>query len=186
MKSKSEWYATKFELSRGRWRSNRKLVGPGSRLVSDLQVAAYERALHKHAKGRLVDLGCGNAPLAGIYQDLVDSFLWVDWPNSPHQVFEVDQFADLNVGLDFGDESFDTLLLSDVLEHVAQPEALFKELARIMRSGATLIVGVPFLYWIHEEPNDHHRFTRYKLSDFGIVNGLEVVEVKEVGGGLDT
>lgn len=38
---------------------------------------------------------------------------------------------------------FDVVLLQDVLEHVEDPRALFRELAGYLRAGATILVGTP-------------------------------------------
>lgn len=116
---------------------------------------------------------------------MVTDVVWVDWPNSAHQDAEVDVVADLNVPLPFPDMSFDTVLLSDVLEHIAEPDALFSEITRILRPGGHAIVGVPFFYFLHEEPHDYHRYTRYKLIHFGSKHNLSVTSVHEVGGGID-
>lgn len=186
MQIKEKWYPTKFEQHKAGWRSSRSTVGLSSRLFADLLAAAYEMALRKHASGRLIDLGCGNAPLTGIYREYCDEFVWADWPNSLHQLFELDMGIDLNEELPFPPDSFDTILLTDVLEHIAEPDSLFNELNRIISPGGYIIIGVPFLYWIHEEPHDHHRFTRFKLADFVKNSSLEVEYIEVIGGGIDT
>lgn len=183
-KHKSDWQPTKYVLRGGRWRGSGG-ESLSSRLIMDLQVAAYTAAIARYAKGRLADLGCGNAPLAGAYAPLVDDYVWADWPNSLHQIFQLDEDIDLNGTLPFGERSFDTLLLTDVLEHIAEPDRLLAQLARILKPGGHLIVGVPFLYQIHEDPHDYHRYTKYKLADFAAKHGLEVVSIDEIGGGFD-
>lgn len=181
---KADWHPTKYENYRGRWRAARE-GGVASRLMTDLQAAGYQRAIECYAQGSLIDLGCGNAPLTALYASRVDGYSWADWPNSPHQKFQLDHEIDLNDTLPFGASSFDTILLSDVLEHVANPERLFAQLATILKPGGHLIVGVPFLYQLHEQPHDYHRYTSHKLRHFGEIHALEVIEVYEVGGGLD-
>lgn len=156
-----------------------------SRLMGDLQVDAYEYAIRKYASGRLIDLGCGNAPLAGIYRNLVDAYSWADWANSAHQNFDIDFEVDLNGLLPFDDQSYDTVLLTDVLEHIAEPDQLFSELARILKPGGKLIVGVPFLYYLHEEPHDHFRYTKFALEHFGVKHRIPSVEIVEAGGAFD-
>jgi SAM-dependent methyltransferase len=182
---KKDWYPTKYEFYAGRWRGKREYA-LGSRIIEDLQAAAYEHALKQHARGRLVDLGCGNAPLAGIYAPQVSDYVWVDWPvSSDRQVFELDYQIDLNGPLPFSAAEFDTVVLSDVLEHIAEPDFLLSELTRITRPDGNIIVGVPFMYGIHERPHDYHRYTRFKLEQIARKNGLEVVQVSEIGGALD-
>jgi SAM-dependent methyltransferase len=182
---KKDWYPTKYEFHRGRWRGKRDWP-VGSRIVEDLQAAGYERTLKEHARGRLVDLGCGNAPLAGIYIPHVDEYLWVDWSVSQDgQIFELDYEVNLNGPLPFGDAEFDTVVLSDVLEHIAEPDNLLTELARITRPNGNIIIGVPFLYCIHEKPYDYYRYTRFKLEQLAAKNGLLAIQINEVGGALD-
>jgi len=45
--------------------------------------------------------------------------------------------------LPFLDETFDTIICSQVIEHVPMDQAIFVELARVARPGARLILGTP-------------------------------------------
>jgi SAM-dependent methyltransferase len=182
---KRQWFPTKYENHRGRWRAARTGTGVASRLMADLQARGYQEAIERYARGTLIDLGCGNAPLSAVYAPYVDKFYWADWPNSPHQKFDLDYEVDLNGTLPFEPSSFDTVLLSDVLEHIPAPDKLFGQIAGMLRPGGSLIVGVPFLYHIHEYPNDYYRYTRFKLERFGQDHDMEVLEIRELGGALD-
>ena len=82
----------------------------------------------------------------------------------------------------FKDSCFDTVLLSDVLEHIPNPEILIAEVARILRSGGCTVIGVPFLYYLHETPHDFNRYTRYQLERLLKNAGLKVEQLEEVGG----
>jgi SAM-dependent methyltransferase len=186
MKNVDQWKPTKFEqTSKGIWRSNRKKVPARSRLIADRIAAVYAAAIHAHAKGRLVDLGCGDVPLYGIYRDYVGDVFCVDWPGSTHGAAYVDLFADLNEQLTLEEGSFDTVIASDVIEHLHTPQALFDSAARALRPGGKLIVGAPFLYWLHEVPHDYHRYTRFALERMAVKAGLNVVELSSYGGVTD-
>jgi SAM-dependent methyltransferase len=54
---------------------------------------------------------------------------------------------------------FDTVVCHQVLEHVRDPMAAARELARVLRPGGTAIVSVPHLSRRHELPHDYFRFT---------------------------
>jgi SAM-dependent methyltransferase len=178
------WRPSKAELHRGHWRASRDVqqVSRRSRFSADLLIAAYERAIRKHAHGVLADIGCGRAPYFGIYRHHVSTSVGVDWPNSPHARDQVDVLSDLNVVIGLPDESADTILCTDVLEHIFQPAILWRELARIARPGAALIVGVPFLYWLHEQPFDYHRYTEHALRRYAEDAGFEAIEIAPIGG----
>lgn len=49
--------------------------------------------------------------------------------------------------LPFDDESFDVVLSSECIEHTADPRASFLSLARVLRSGGTMILSVPNSRW---------------------------------------
>jgi SAM-dependent methyltransferase len=106
-------------------------------------------------KGRVLELGAGP-----------DAYLEVDGT----QVISLDidrQFAPTVTAdahaLPFADASFDGVIASQVFEHLHDPSVAAGELARVMRPGACLILAVPFLYWVHQEPHDYYRYTAYGL-----------------------
>jgi SAM-dependent methyltransferase len=185
MPNPQTWTASKAELHRGRWRASRNPadVTVGSRLIGDLLVEAYERQLRAHARGVLVDLGCGKAPYFGIYRGLVTKSVGVDWESSIHAGDQVDVKCDLNRKIALPDAFADTVLCTDVLEHLFEPQRAWNEIARILKPGGKAIIGVPFLYWIHEAPHDYHRYTSFALRKYAAAAGLDV-ELLEATGGL--
>ena len=186
MRNADRWTETKYVRRRGRLRASRDpaQVGVGSRLISDLVAAAYDRHLPRYARGRLIDLGCGTAPLYGAYRGLVDSVVCVDWANSPHAALYLDREVDLNGPLPFDAAAFDTLILSDVLEHVAEPANLWREMARVIAPGGHALINVPFLYGIHEAPHDYARYSEHALRRHAQQVGLTVRLLEPIGGSL--
>ena len=153
-----------------------------SRLSADVIAGCYQRHLPAHAKGRLLDLGCGKVPLYASYQDLVTECVCVDWANTAHKNEYLDKECDLTQALPFADGEFDTIILSDVLEHIPTPEQLCAEMARSLASGGKLIMNVPFYYWLHEEPHDFYRYTEFALRRFVSLAGMELVLLESTGG----
>ncbi len=185
MRDVEAWRPTKYLLGPRGLRANRAEVGYGSWLMVDLQAAAYERMLAAHAAGTLVDVGCGQAPLYLVYRSRVREAVLVDWAGTLHPSPCVDLACDLNQGIALPDGSADTVLASAVLEHLHRPEVLFAESARLLRPGGVLLLGVPFMYGIHEQPHDYHRYTAFRLRQLCAEHGLEVVSLEPVGGAGD-
>jgi SAM-dependent methyltransferase len=187
VRAQVDWRPTKFVQRDGKWRASRdrRQLNPASRLVGDRSSASYVAALRTHARGDLLDLGCGFVPLYGAYRELVTSTTCVDWPSTLHSSPHLDLEADLSQPLKLPDASFDTVLLTDVLEHLPKPDLLWGELRRLLRPAGKAIVGVPFLYWLHEIPHDHHRYTEYRLRLFADEHGFEVLELAPYGGDGD-
>jgi SAM-dependent methyltransferase len=94
----------------------------------------------------------------------------------------IDVAADLANPLPFGEDTFDTVLATDILEHVPRPEALMNEIARVLRTDGYLVLSVPFFYWIHEEPHDYYRFTEFALRRFCTEAGLAPTAIDQYGG----
>jgi SAM-dependent methyltransferase len=59
------------------------------------------------------------------------------------------------------DACVDCILCMVVLEHTRNPREVLLEFARVLKSGGTLIMVVPFLWEEHQIPHDYFRFTRY-------------------------
>ena len=59
----------------------------------------------------------------------------------------------------YDDESFDCVVLNQVLEHVRKPWVVIKEVHRVLRTGGIAIVSSPFFYQVHKHPEDLWRFT---------------------------
>ena len=184
MRNVEAWVPSKFVFKRGRLRasSGAKGSGPGSRLMCDLIASCYHTHVKRHFRGRLLDLGCGKVPLYGLYREYVSETVCVDWSNSLHGNSHVDAECDLTHDLPFADASFDTILLSDVLEHIPAPERLWREMARLLKPGGELLLSVPFFYWLHEEPYDYYRYTKYALQRFAEETGFDTILIKELGG----
>jgi SAM-dependent methyltransferase len=186
MRDAERWTPSKYVTHRGRWRGSRDAaaLGVASRLNADRVVACYAAGLPAHARGALLDLGCGTVPLYGLYAPRVDSVTCVDWGASPHATNHIDIEADLSTALPLADAAYDTVLLSDVLEHVPEPRLLWREIARVLRPGGRLLMNVPFLYGLHELPHDYFRYTRFALERMAQEAGFEVLELRPVGGSL--
>lgn len=184
MKNISSWEPSKFIFSpkTRHWAANPAHVSPGSWYLVGLYVAAYERVIRAYACGHLLDLGCGMVPFYGLYKDQVSENTCIDWENSMHPNPYLDVVADLNQPFPLPDQQFDTVLCTDVLEHIADPFAFMAETARVMAPNGHLLLTVPFFYWLHEAPYDYYRYTEFALRKMCADNGLEVIELQAYGG----
>ncbi len=187
MKNAEAWKPTKFNIDNGKLTASTDTayVHAGSWLIVDIIASFYQENISKHARGSLIDLGCGNVPLYASYKDFVEKIVCVDWQHSVHGVSYLDFECDLNKRLPFGNAEFDTVILSDVLEHVADPAHLWMEIARMLRLNGKLLMNVPFYYGIHERPYDYYRYTEYALKRFAELAGLNIILLKPMGGSLE-
>lgn len=153
-----------------------------SRIMANAAARMYEQFVPTYASGSLLDLGCGKAPLFGLYRKYVSTITCVDWGESLHSNPYTDVNADLNGDLPFPDASFDTILLSDVIEHVYYPHRLWGEMSRVLRPGGHILLNTPFYYCLHEPPHDYFRLSEFSLHRMSMDSGLDVVRIETLGG----
>lgn len=114
-------------------------------------------------KGDLYDLGCGEMPYKYWFLQYADSYIGVDWSGTLHEL-KADIVADLNAPLPIKDRVADTVVSLSVMEHLREPQNMISEAFRILKSGGSMILQVPFMWWVHEAPYDYYRYTRYGLE----------------------
>ncbi len=184
MQNEEQWRPSKYGYADGKLFASRdpEALAPTSRLMVTRVSGAFNTHLAEHCRGDLLDLGCGKAPFYAAYRPLVDSVFCVDWENTNHGTSHIDQCADLNEPLPIEDNRFDTILLSDVLEHIAEPWALWREMHRVLKPSGKIIISVPFMYWLHETPYDYYRYTEHALTKMATDCGMDVLVLESYGG----
>jgi SAM-dependent methyltransferase len=138
------------------------------------------------AAGRVLDIGCADG---GMRDHLAPNceYVGLDYPGTAIAWYGTrpQVFGDA-ASLPFSHDRFDTVLLLDVLEHLADPRRALGEAWRVLRPGGRLLVKVPFLYPLHDAPRDFRRWSghglRHDLEDGGFV----VEEVRAFGTPLET
>ncbi len=184
MKNRNLWKSSKFIGTKKGLRASRnsKEVWVYSRLMVDIIAKLYERLIPKHVTGKLLDLGCGKVPLYDVYQSYIDENICVDIETPTDEVSHLDIVTDLNEPLPLKDNDFDTIILSDVLEHIRNPDALWLEMNRVLKTKGIIIMNVPFFYWIHAHPHDYFRYTKSALESMAEISHFKIIDIQPVGG----
>lgn len=150
----------------------------------------YDQALNDalwseraRVRGTVVDLGCGGKPYQPLLGSAATRWLGFDLPSPVSGRPKADAFAS-GAAIPLRDGVADCVLSTQVIEHVPRPWDVFAESARLLRPGGSLIVTAPQAQWLHEEPHDYYRYTKYGLMELARQAGLEPVRVVPFGGAL--
>jgi SAM-dependent methyltransferase len=136
--------------------------------------------------GLVLDVGCAEArprdhlPSEATYIGLDFFSTATGWYGTRPDVFGDAQ------ALPIADNTIDHALLLDVIEHVPEPDKSLSELYRVLKPGGSLTLQVPFLYPLHDEPLDFHRWTRHGLRHAAANHGFAVSEELAIGHPLET
>lgn len=187
MQNIDKWTPTKFINSRGKFKASRDTnkVGFGYRFIGDIQAKNYSEIIKKYASGILLDLGCGEVALYQMYLPYVSKIYCADWPNSTHNNSFLDIHLNINQRLPFKENSFNTIIFTDVLEHLQKPDIVWREINKILKPNGKIIIGVPFIHLLHEEPHDYFRYTEFRLKLFCEENSLKILTIFPYGGALE-
>lgn len=80
-----------------------------------------------------------------------------------------------------GDNGVDSIVSTQVLEHIKNPQKTVSEFYRVLKSGGYCLVTAPQFNELHEEPNDYFRFTKYGLEEMFKNSGFKIVLVNQRG-----
>jgi SAM-dependent methyltransferase len=129
------------------------------------QSARRREIIEAHLKGKVLDIGSGDAEPRYSRKETVASYITLDLPQTNVRYLKRPQvFADAHA-LPFSEGVFDAVLLLEVLEHVRHPTRVLDEAHRVLREGGTVCLSTPFLYPLHDEPYDFFRFSLYGLRE---------------------
>lgn len=108
-------------------------------------------AARPYMRGTLLDVGCGKRPYALIFDRCVDFSVGTEVQFSPHGTDQADLFRYAE-HLPFADNSFDTILCTEVLEHTRHPFQVVTELVRLLKPGGYLLISPPLFIQFMKHP----------------------------------
>jgi SAM-dependent methyltransferase len=128
------------------------------------------------AGARILDVGAGDQPYRELFAHA--RYECCDWEHSVHPgARRVDYVAPAD-DLPIEDGTFDAVICTQVLEHVAEPADVLAELFRVLRPGGVAYLTVPLAWEEHEAPYDFYRYTRFGLAHLLQGAGFQEVAVE--------
>ncbi len=130
-----------------------------------------------HIRGRVLDLGAGMAKYKEIITKNTTDYIACDVKKNEN----IDAVCDVT-NLVFPPESFDTVISTQVFEHVDNPLTVAQEIKKVLKTGGNAIITAPFMFPFHADPKDNFRFSREGLEEIFKSAGFEIVDSGIYGG----
>jgi SAM-dependent methyltransferase len=142
-----------------------------------------ERVLGSLAPGPLefLDVGCGGQPYRPRVEAMGHHYVGAD-AQDPLGVVDHVMLLDGDIPQALLERGpFDFVLCSEVMEHVADWEAAFANLRRLLRPGGRLLITCPHFYVLHEQPYDFWRPTVFALKTYAARHGFRELRIEALG-----
>lgn len=125
-------------------------------------------------RGRTLDLGAGEQKYRSLVEQACSQYISID------AFSETDVRGDAST-LPFKADVFDTIVCTQVIEHLQTPWVAMQEIHRILKPGGHLLLSAPFLYPYHGSPYDYFRYTKEGLITLLKHGELQVVKIESMG-----
>jgi SAM-dependent methyltransferase len=125
-------------------------------------ISKVKELLFNFGNKKVLNIGCGSSIGCGrrIWRNIdKKNVLNVDIETGP----DVDMIADAHE-LPFENDSFDSVIMQAVIEHLHSPKLAVDEAFRVLKKGGYLYLEVPFLQGFHADPHDYQRYTLVGLE----------------------
>ncbi|MBI5138679.1 MAG: class I SAM-dependent methyltransferase [Candidatus Vogelbacteria bacterium] len=119
-------------------------------------VVAY---LSKYISGKTLDFGAGSAKYKGLIASHTSEYITFDMVPGNN----IDVTGDAT-DTPFSNDSFNTVISTQMLEHVEKPWVVVGEIRRILKPGGVCIITAPFMIPFHADPYDFFRYTKEGLE----------------------
>lgn len=144
------------------------------------------RKLLNNISGNVLDFGCGSSPYRSVIK--YEKYVRVDIAKENNNINNSD--ADIifydGTKLPFETNSFDSIICTEVLEHVPNLNEILKELHRVLKHNGKIVISVPFVWIEHEIPNDYRRFSRFGIAILLESNGFKIISVQKTSKTIHT
>ncbi len=129
-------------------------------------------------KSKVLDAGAGHKPYKGLFKKhLYES---CDMPGGFYS--DAHNFECYLDNIPSQNETYNLVVLTQVLEHVPNPLEVLVEIHRILKPKGCLLISVPLNAPLHGEPYHYYHFTHYGLHQLAIKSGFNLKEIEKVGG----
>jgi SAM-dependent methyltransferase len=127
--------------------------------------------------GVILDIGCGSKPYEKLC--ICDKYIGLELDNPINRARgKADNYYD-GKKMPFKTRSMDSVISSQVFEHVFNPDYFLNEINRVLKNDGILLLTVPLAWAEHEQPYDYARYTSFGMEYMLENHGFRVLSLKK-------
>jgi SAM-dependent methyltransferase len=130
-----------------------------------------------YVKGRTLDVGCGHKPYEKTFFSGSSSYAGMDYLTDRSKP----DIVGSAMNIPQPDSSYDTVVCTEVLEHVTDPKKALSEMYRVLKPGGFIILSTPMYWPRHEVPYDYFRYPYDGLLHLVTESGFGLVDLYNRG-----
>jgi SAM-dependent methyltransferase len=155
----------------------------GFKAILDPENAAIRRFLVEQSqllqqKSVILDGGAGKKPYKDLFRE--HTYHSCDMPGGFYP--NTHDFECFLNKIPVPDQSYDAVVLTQVLEHTPNPGEVLLEINRILKPDGRLLISVPLNAPLHGEPWHFFHFTHYGIFELSEQTGFTVRDCEKLGG----
>lgn len=141
--------------------------------LTALMLEATLKQSEQYIRGITLDVGCGKKPYEKTYFSGAEQYIGMD--------YLTDRSAPDVIGsameIPLPNNSYDTVVCTEVLEHVQEPAKALNEMYRVLKPEGYLILTTPMYWPRHEVPYDFFRYPYDGLIGLVKKSGFEITQL---------
>ena len=141
--------------------------------LTALMLEASLKQCEKYVRGVTLDVGCGKKPYEKTYFSSAQHYIGMDYltdRSSPDVIGSA-------MEIPLPDNAYDTVVCTEVLEHVPNPSKALGEMYRVLKPGGSMILSTPMYWPRHEVPYDYFRYPYDGLLELIKKSGFEITDL---------
>ena len=121
--------------------------------------------------GAILDVGCAEQPFRALIESSGQRYVGMDVVQNSRRTVDIVSTLEAAPA---PAQAYPVILCTEVLEHVADIDAAFAGLRRLIAAGGTVVLTVPFVFPLHMEPYDFRRLTMHGVQRLAADHGFTV------------
>jgi SAM-dependent methyltransferase len=130
--------------------------------------------------GKVLDVGCGSMPYREPFKN-ISEYVGMEFDSAEQRATSKAEVFYDGKSFPFPDNTFDSVIFTEVLEHIFNPDEFLAEINRVLKPDGKILLSTPFVWYEHSQPYDYGRYSSFGLKHLLNKHGFEILSLRKLG-----